>query len=229
MGFGFGYLIVMIVGALISGAAALWVRRSYSKYSKQPSASGMTGAQTARMILDRNNLTNVRVEPVAGTLTDHYDPRSKVVRLSEDNYRGNSIAGVSVAAHEVGHAIQDATGYVPMKLRAGLFPVVNFAGQLWFPLFFLAIILGIGTATGQLFIQLAVLAFAGILVFHVVTLPVEINASTRAYALLTRYGILSRGEADGTKRVLSAAAFTYIAAALTSLLTLIYLIALSRE
>ncbi len=229
MGIGFGYLIVMIVGALISGAAALWVRRSYSKYSKQPSASGMTGAQTARMILDRNNLTNVRVEPVAGTLTDHYDPRSKVVRLSEDNYRGNSIAGVSVAAHEVGHAIQDGTGYVPMKLRAGLFPVVNFAGQLWFPLFFLAIILGIGTATGQLFIQLAVLAFAGILVFHVVTLPVEINASTRAYALLTRYGILSRGEADGTKRVLSAAAFTYIAAALTSLLTLIYLIALSRE
>jgi uncharacterized protein len=229
VGIGFGYLIVMIVGALISGAAALWVRRSYSKYSKQPSASGMTGAQTARMILDRNNLTNVRVEPVAGTLTDHYDPRSKVVRLSEDNYRGNSIAGVSVAAHEVGHAIQDGTGYVPMKLRAGLFPVVNFAGQLWFPLFFLAIILGIGTATGQLFIQLAVLAFAGILVFHVVTLPVEINASTRAYALLTRYGILSRGEADGTKRVLSAAAFTYIAAALTSLLTLIYLIALSRE
>ena len=229
MGIGFGYLIVMIVGALISGAAALWVRRSYSKYSKQPSASGLTGAQTARMILDQNNLSNVRVEPVAGKLTDHYDPRSKVVRLSEDNYRGNSIAGVSVAAHEVGHAIQDGTGYAPMKLRAGLFPIVNIAGQLWFPLFFLAIIMGIGTATGQLFIQIAVLAFAGILLFHVVTLPVEINASTRAYALLTRYGILSRGEADGTKRVLSAAAFTYIAAALTSLLTLIYLIALSRE
>ena len=181
------------------------------------------------MILDRNNLSNVRVEPVAGTLTDHYDPRSKVVRLSENNFRGNSIAGVSVAAHEVGHAIQDASGYLPMKLRAGLFPIVSFAGQLWFPLFFLAIIMGVGTATGQLFIQLAVIAFAGILLFHVVTLPVEINASTRAYGLLTRYGILSRGEADGTKRVLSAAAFTYIAAALTSLLTLLYLLALSRE
>jgi uncharacterized protein len=228
VGFG-GYLLVMIVGALISGAAAIWVRSSYSKYSKKMSASGLTGQQTARMILDRNGLHNVRVEPVAGQLTDHYDPRSKVVRLSEGNFRSNSIAGVSVAAHECGHAIQDATGYVPMKLRAGLFPIVNFAGQLWFPLFFLAIIMGIGTATGQLFIQLAVIAFAGVLAFHVVTLPVEINASTRAYGILTRYGILSRGEAGGTRRVLTAAAFTYIAAALTSLLTLLYLLMLSRE
>ena len=228
MGF-FGYIVLMVVGMIISGAAAFWVRSSYKKYSKQMSASGLTGAQTARMILDRNNLSSVRVEPVAGQLTDHYDPRSKVIRLSEGNFRNNSIAAVSVAAHEVGHAIQDATGYVPMKLRSGLFPVVNFAGQLWFPLFFLAIIMGIGSATGQLFIQLAVLAFAGVLAFHVVTLPVEINASTRAYGILTRYGILSRGEADGTKRVLTAAACTYIAAALTSLLTLLYLLILSRE
>ena len=228
MGFG-GYLLVMIVGALISGAAALWVRSSYSKYSKQMSTSGLSGAQTARMILDRNNLSNVSVEPVAGQLTDHYDPMRKVIRLSEGNFSKPSIAAVSVAAHECGHAIQDASGYVPMKLRAGLFPIVNFAGQLWFPLFFLAIIMGIGTATGQLFIQLAVLAFAGVLLFHVVTLPVEIDASRRAYGILTRYGILSRGEADGTKRVLGAAAFTYIAAALTSLLTLLYLLMLSRE
>jgi uncharacterized protein len=224
-----GYLLVMIVGVLISGAAAIWVRSSYSKYSKRPSTSGLTGAQTARMILDRNNLAGVRVEPVAGQLTDHYDPMRKVVRLSEGNFRNNSIAAVSVAAHECGHAIQDATGYLPMKLRAGLFPIVNFAGQLWFPLFFLAIIMGIGTATGQLFIQLAVLAFAGVLAFHVITLPVEINASTRAYGILTRYGILSRDEAGGTRRVLTAAAFTYIAAALTSLLTLLYLLLLSRN
>ena len=225
MGFGFGgYLIVMIVGALVSGAAALWVRSSYSKYSKQPSASGLTGAQVARTILDRNNLSNVRVEPVAGQLTDHYDPRSKVVRLSEGNFRNNSIAAVSVAAHECGHAIQDATGYVPMKLRAGLFPIVNFAGQLWFPLFFLGIL-----GFGSFFVQLAVIAFAGVLLFHVVTLPVEINASTRAYGILTRYGMLSRTEADGTRRVLTAAAFKYIAAALTSLLTLLYLLAVSRQ
>jgi hypothetical protein len=228
-GIGFGYLFIMIIGALISGAAALWVRSSYKKYSKQSSNSGLTGAQTARMILDRNNLSHVRVEPVAGTLTDHYDPRSKVVRLSESNFRDSTIAGVSVAAHEVGHAIQDATGYVPMKLRSGLVPIVNFGGQLWTPLFFMAIITGVSTGIGNLFIQLAVIAFAGVLAFHVVTLPVEINASTRAYGLLTRYGILSSTEAGGTKRVLTAAAFTYIAAALTSLLTLLYLFALSRE
>jgi len=229
LGIGFGYIIVMIVGALISCAAALWVRSSYAKYSKRKSNSGLTGAQTARMILDRNGLTNVRVEPVAGKLTDHYDPRSKVVRLSESNFRDSTIAGVSVAAHEVGHAIQDATGYVPMKLRSGLVPIVNFGGQLWTPLFFMAIITGVSTGIGNLFIQLAVIAFAGVLAFHVVTLPVEINASTRAYGLLTRYGILSATEAGGTRRVLTAAAFTYIAAALTSLLTLIYLFALSRE
>ena len=228
MGFG-GYLLVMIVGALISGVAAFWVRSSYKKYSKVRSYSGLTGAQVARQILDRNGLSNVRVEPVAGQLTDHYDPRSKVVRLSEGNFAQNSIAAVSVAAHEVGHAIQDASGYAPMKLRAGLFPIVNFAGQLWMPLFIGAIFIGVGTATGQLLVQLAALAFAGILAFHVVTLPVEINASTRAYGLLTRYGILSRDEAGGTKRVLTAAAFTYIAAALTSLLTLLYLFLLSRE
>ena len=223
-----GYLLVMIVGVLISGAAALWVRSSYSKYSKHMSASSLTGAQVARLILERNGLSNVRVEPIAGQLTDHYDPSSKAVRLSEDNFRGSSIAAVSVAAHECGHALQDSSGYVPMKLRAGLFPIVNFGSQLWFPLFFMGIILG-AQGLGQLFIQLAVIAFAAVLAFHMVTLPVEINASTRAYGLLTRYGILSGQEAGGTRRVLTAAAFTYIAAALTALLTLLYLLLVSRE
>jgi uncharacterized protein len=219
-----GYILVMIVGAAISGAAALWVRSSYSKYSKQPSASGLTGAQTARLILDRNGLTNVRVEPVPGQLTDHYDPRSKVVRLSENNFKQRSIAAVSVAAHECGHAIQDATGYLPMKLRSGIFPVVAFSSQIWLPLFFMGIFVGI-----PLFIQLAAILFVAVLAFHVVTLPVEINASTRAYDLLTRYGILSGTEAGGTRRVLTAAAFTYIAAALTAFLTLLYLLFLSQN
>jgi Zn-dependent membrane protease YugP len=219
-----GYFLILIVGALISGAAALWVRSSYSKYSKQVSASGLTGAQAARMILDRNGLHNVRVEPVPGQLTDHYDPRSKAVRLSESNYSKNSIAGVSVAAHECGHAIQDATGYVPMKLRSGLFPIVNFSSQIW-PIAFLLGIIGLGT----FWIQLAVVLFAAVLVFHIVTLPVEINASTRAYGILTRYGILSSREAGGTKRVLTAAAFTYIAAALTAVLLFAYLLMASRE
>ena len=223
-----GYFLVMILGALLSGAAALWVRSSYSKYSKHISASGLSGAEVARAILDRNGLWSVRVEPVAGTLTDHYDPSSKAIRLSEGNFRGSSIAAVSVAAHECGHAIQDASGYLPMKLRTGLLPVVNVGAQLWFPLFFMGVALGVGGA-GQLFIQLAVLAFAGVLAFHVATLPVEIDASRRAYGLLTRYGVLSPGEAGGTRRVLTAAAFTYIAAALTALLTLLYLLLLSRE
>jgi hypothetical protein len=214
----------MIAGALVSGAAALWVRSTYSKYSKQPSRSGLPGAQVARAILDRNNLSKVRVEPVAGTLTDHYDPRHKVIRLSESNYRSNSIAAVSVAAHECGHAIQDASGYLPMKLRSGLFPLVAFSSQIWLPLFFIGVFVG-----APLFIQLAAILFGAVLAFHLVTLPVEINASTRAYELLTRYGLLSREEANGTRRVLSAAAFTYIAAALTAFLTLLYLLFLSQS
>lgn len=225
----FGYIIVMVLGAAISGIAALWVKSSYSKYSKQQSNSGMTGAQVARSILDRNGLTDIPVEPVAGQLTDHYDPGKKVIRLSEGNFNKNSIAAISVAAHEVGHAIQDNTGYMPMKLRSGIFPIVNFAGQLWFPLFFMGIILGASGDLGGLFIQLAIVAFAGILAFHVVTLPVEVNASTRAYGQLTRYGMLSHSEASGTKRVLSAAAFTYIAAALTSLLMLAYMLLVARQ
>jgi Zn-dependent membrane protease YugP len=219
-----GYILVMVVGIAISGIAAIWVRSTYSKYSKQPSRSGLPGAQVARAILDRNNLSNVRVEPVPGTLTDHYDPRSKVVRLSESNYRGNSIAAVSVAAHECGHAIQDASGYLPMKLRSGLFPLVAFSSQIWLPLFFIGVFVG-----APLFIQLAAILFGAVLAFHLVTLPVEINASTRAYDLLTRYGLLSREEAEGTRRVLSAAAFTYIAAALTAFLTLLYLLFLSQS
>ncbi len=224
MGIGFGYILVIIAGVALSGLAQLWVRGSYSKYSKEMSRSGMTGAQVARTILDRNGLTNVKVEPVPGQLTDHYDPRSKVVRLSEGNFGTNSIAAVSVAAHEVGHAIQDASGYVPMKLRSGLVPVANFSNQLFFPL----ILLGMFTASA-FFIELAAILFIGVLAFHVVTLPVEINASTRAYGQLTRYGILSTSEAGGTRRVLSAAAFTYIAVALTSLLMVVYLLLASRE
>ncbi|MDP9455489.1 MAG: flagellar biosynthesis protein FlgM [Actinobacteria bacterium] len=227
-----GFYLVMGLGLLISALAGVWVKSSYSKYSKQRSYSGMTGAEVARTILDRNGLTNVRVEPVAGQLTDHYDPSSKVVRLSEGNFAQNSIAAVSVAAHEVGHAIQDATGYLPMKARAGLFPVVNFSNQLFMPLLFGGFLMGGLSGQGGLgttLIQIAAVLFIAVFAFHVVTLPVEINASTRAYGLLTRYGILSHNEAGGTKRVLTAAAFTYIAAALTSLLTLVYLLLVSRD
>lgn len=223
-----GYILVMALGALVSGAAALWVRSSYARWSKKMGVGGMSGARVARAILDRNNLSSVRVEPVAGTLTDHYDPRSKVVRLSEGNFRGSSVAAVSVAAHECGHAIQDATGYLPLKVRSGLLPVANLSAQLWFPLFFTGVALGAGGA-GQLFTQLGAAAFLGVLTFHLVTLPVEFDASRRAYGLLRRYGMLSPSEARGVRQVLTAAAFTYIAAALTALLTLLYLLFLSRS
>jgi uncharacterized protein len=220
----FGYILIMLVGVAISAAVGLWLRSTYKKYSKQTSYSGMTGAQAARLILDRNGLSNVPVEPVAGQLTDHYDPRSKTVRLSEGNFAQNSIAAVSVAAHECGHAIQDATGYLPMKARAGLFPIVAFSSQIWVPLFMVGIFIG-----APFFVQIAAILFMAVFAFHVVTLPVEINASTRAYGLLTRYGVLSSSEAAGTRRVLTAAACTYIAAALTSLLTLLYLLFLSQN
>lgn len=227
-----GFYLVMGIGLVVSALAGVWVKSSYSKFSKQKSYSGMTGQEVARTILDRNGLTNVRVEPIAGQLTDHYDPGSKVIRLSEGNFAHNSIAAVSVAAHEAGHAIQDATGYTPMKLRAGLFPVVNFSNQLFMPLLFGGFIMGgLGGqgGLGTTLIQIAAVLFIAVFAFHVVTLPVEVNASTRAYGLLTRYGILSHDEASGTRRVLTAAAFTYIAAALTSLLTLVYLLVVSRD
>jgi Zn-dependent membrane protease YugP len=135
-----------------------------------------------------------------------------------------------VAAHEVGHAIQDASGYVPMKLRAGIFPIVNFSSQIWPLAFIMAFFVGgVSSPFGSLLINVAIVLFLGVLLFHVVTLPVEINASTRAYGLLTRYSILSGTEAGGTRRVLTAAAFTYIAAALTAVLTLLYLLVVSRQ
>ena len=227
-----GFYVVMFAGMAISGVVAIWLKRTYSKYSKQKSYSGMSGAQVARAILDRNGLNNVPVEPVAGQLTDHYDPSSKVVRLSEGNFRSDSIAAASVAAHEVGHAIQDASGYVPMKLRSGIVPIVNFSNQLFMPLLFGGFILGGFSGQGglgQMLVLGAAVVFMAVFAFHVVTLPVEINASTRAYGQLTRYGFLSSTEAAGTKRVLSAAAMTYIAAALTSLLMVVYLLLAARQ
>ncbi len=221
----------MFAGMAISGVVALWLKRTYAKYSKQRSYSGMSGSQVARAILDRNGLNNVPVEPVAGQLTDHYDPRTKVVRLSEGNFRSDSIAAASVAAHEVGHAIQDASGYVPMKLRSGIVPIVNFSSQLFMPLLFGGFILGgfSGSGIGTLLIQVAAILFLAVFAFQVVTLPVEVNASTRAYGQLTRYGFLSSREASGTKRVLSAAAMTYIAAAVGSLLILLALFLGSQD
>lgn len=218
-----GYLALLVLGALVS-VTAVWVRSTYATYSKQPTARGLTGAEVAREILDRNGLGQVRVVPVPGRLTDHYDPRAKAVRLSEGNFGISSVAAAGIAAHESGHALQDASGYVPMKFRYGISPLVGIGAQAW-PFLFLMGIFGLGSV----FIQLAVTAFAAVLVFHLVTLPVEFNASRRAHKLLGSYEIVSGAEASGVRRVLRAAGLTYVAAALTAVLALGYLLLLSRQ
>jgi Zn-dependent membrane protease YugP len=217
------------VGATFGGSYRIYIVK-YGCYRIGPFRGGTTIGRLLRLhtsddrrdgyLGSRGALGEELIQEVLQT----NEPRSKVVRLSEGNFNKNSIAAVSVAAHECGHAIQDAVGYVPMKLRAGIFPVVAFSSQIWVYLF-IAGLFGLG----NFFIQLAAILFLAVLAFHVVTLPVEINASTRAYGILTRYGMLSAREADGTKRVLTAAAFTYIAAALTAVITFLYLLFLSQN
>lgn len=219
------YMIIAVFGLVLTGLPQLWVRSTYKKFTEVPATIGITGADAAKKILAANNITDVSVEPVAGELSDHYDPRDKVVRLSNDIYYGKSVSSVSIAAHEVGHAIQDNKGYMPMKIRAGLFPVVNF-GQMLGPWL---MIIGIGLRSASHFgfgDEIAIFGlmfYASVFVFQLVTLPVEINASQRAVKALASGGYLVEGEElSGSKKVLTAAAFTYIAAALYSLLEIAY-------
>ena len=209
----------------MTGLPQLLVRSTYKRFTQVPATVGITGADAAKKILAANNITDVSVEPVEGELSDHYDPRDKVVRLSNDIYYGKSISSVSIAAHEVGHAIQDNKGYMPMKIRAGLFPTVML-GQMLGPWL---MIIGIGLRTASGFgygYEIAVLGlvfYASVFLFQLVTLPVEINASMRAVKALASGGYLvDDEEISGSKKVLTAAACTYIAAALYSLLELAY-------
>lgn len=219
------YIMIAVFGLALTGLPQLWVRSTYKHFTEVPALTGLSGADVAKRILAVNNITDVTVEPVAGELSDHYDPRDKVVRLSNDIYYGKSVSSVSIAAHEVGHAIQDNKGYIPMKIRAGIFPVVNF-GQMLGPWL---IIIGMGLRSAQGFAfgeQIAILGlmfYASVFLFQLVTLPVEINASMRAVKALASGGYLVDGdELSGSKKVLTAAACTYIAAALYSLLELAY-------
>lgn len=213
---------ILLIPALI---LAIWaqakVQSAYRKFSKIRNARGMTGYQAALELLNINGLNGVKVEEVPGSLTDHYDPRDKTVRLSTDNYRNSSLASVSVAAHEVGHAIQHATGYFPLQIRASILPVTNFGSWLAFPLF----IIGFFLRTPFL-MDLGILFFSGVVLFHVVTLPVEFNASHRALAQLGTHGFLTREEVTGAKKVLNAAALTYVAAAAMAALQLVRLLIL---
>ncbi|SDY87872.1 hypothetical protein SAMN05421736_10463 [Evansella caseinilytica] len=217
-----GYLVYVALLLVIPLWAQMRVKSAYSKYSQIASSSGMTGAQVARKILDDNGLYNVTIEPVKGKLTDHYDPRQKVVRLSEQNYYGNSVAGAAVAAHEVGHALQDEEGYAFLRFRHALVPIANFGSNFSFILILAGAVL---TSTGMMYganIMLAgIVLMAGAVLFQLVTLPVEFNASSRAMEQIVSAGVIRNDEERETKKVLSAAALTYVAAALVAVLELV--------
>ncbi len=214
--------ILIIIAAIISLIAQWRVNSAFSKYSRVASMSGMTGAQAARMILQSNGINNVSVQRISGKLTDHYNPSTKVLNLSESVYGSTSVAAIGVAAHECGHAIQHARGYFPLSLRTALVPVANIGSQLsW-----VFIIVGAILSFNQTLITIGIIMFSAAVLFQLVTLPVEFNASARALEQLESNGILYRDEVSQTRKVLSAAALTYVAAAATAILQLLRLIIL---
>ena len=210
---------LLMIALAISFYAQFKVSSAFNKYLKVPSSSNYTGSEIARIILDRNGLYDVRVEPIGGNLTDHYDPRHKVIRLSRNVYNGNSIASVSVAAHEVGHALQHAEGYFPLILRNNLAPIVSFSSR------FIWILIILGFAISPFYLELGIALYFGIVLFQVITLPVEFNASRRALYQLEN-GLVYQSEIESSKKVLNAAALTYVAATLVSIAELLRLFAL---
>lgn len=216
--------IVILIPAMIFALYAQGkVKSAYNRYIQINNRRGITGHQAARMILDANGLHHVPVEITAGTLTDHYDPRNDVMRLSSEVYNGTSIASVSIAAHESGHAIQDGTSYAFLRVRNAIAPVVSLVSVASWPLILigLAIIWAGNLSTGNLIFDLGVLFFAAVVLFHTVTLPVELDASKRAIRQLVDLRIIEPAEAAGAKKVLSAAAMTYVAALATAVANLI--------
>jgi uncharacterized protein len=213
--------LILSLPALLLGLWAQWrVKSAYGKYSRVRAASGMTGAQAARTILDANGLQNVMVERVGGTLSDHYDPRSKTLRLSEGVYGTPSLAAVGIAAHEAGHALQDKVNYGPLALRSAMVPTVQIGSWLG-PIIFL-VGLFLAGMFGTTLAWLGVAIFGATALFSIVTLPVEFDASKRAKQLLVSTGVLAPQEMQGVNNVLDAAALTYVAAALQAIMTLMY-------
>ena len=207
-----------ILPIILVAWAQMRVRSAFNKYSQVASAARLSGAETARRILRQQGIYDVSVEETSGMLSDHYDPRAKAVRLSSDNFHGHHLAGLAVAAHEVGHAIQHARGYVPLNLRHAILPVANLGSTLGFPLILAGMFFG---AAGLM--DLGIMFFAGAVLFQIVTLPVEFNASSRAMAILSQ-GYLAGDEVRSARRVLNAAAMTYVAAAATAVLNLLSLL-----
>lgn len=220
--YGNSWLIFVLPAILLAYYSQSKIKRSYAKYSKISNGSGLTGVEVARTILDRHGLNDVKIEQTPGTLSDHYDPRSKVLRLSSSIYRGNSIASMSVAAHEVGHAIQDADGYAPLILRNTMAPLVNFGSR------FVWVFIVLGLLLGWIFVEIGVILFLGVVLFQVVTLPVEFDASKRALVELEN-GISPRENLSGAKSMLNAAAFTYVASTLVAISQLLRLLSISNR
>ena len=213
------YIYLILPAAIICSIAQMMVSSSFNKYSRVANARRLTGADVARRILDMNGLSDVRIERVSGNLTDHYDPRAKVVRLSDGVYGESSVAAVGVAAHETGHAIQHAVGYSPLKLRNAIIPITQFGSSLAMPLFLAGMIFSFGPL-----MSLGIIFFSFATLFQLVTLPVEFNASRRALATLEESEMLYGNEITGAKKVLTAAALTYVGALLMSLVQLLRLV-----
>lgn len=212
------YLLFLIPPLIIGFAVQGWLKKTVTQNMQVPVHTGLTGAQVARDILDRNGLQDVPVEPSpGGPLSDHYDPRKKSVNLSQGVYDGTAVASTAIAAHEVGHALQHEKAYAPFRLRSALWPVVAFASNAWFFLLLIGAVMG---ALGL--IQAAIILYGVVVLFQLVTLPVEFDASRRALAQLKGLGLVSTGEGQGAKKVLTAAAMTYIAGALAALSQLAY-------
>ena len=214
--------ILVLIGAVLSLWASATVKSTYNKYSRVYSYSGLTGAQAAAQILRQAGIYDVRIEHVSGNLTDHYDPKARVLRLSDSVYGSNSVAAIGVAAHECGHAIQDQEDYVPLRFRSAFVPVANLGTQVAFPILLLGVFLG----SSHFLIQVGLLCFFYGVLFQLITLPVEFNASGRAVRILRETGMMSDDELSKTKKVLSAAAMTYVAAAAASILSMLRLIIL---
>ena len=229
-GYGYGYysmfdptMILVLIGVFLSLGASAKVKSTYARFSRVRSMTGMTGAEAARQLLNSQGIYDVQIRQVAGSQTDHYDPRTKTVNLSESVYGSTSVAAIGVAAHECGHAMQDASEYVPLRLRGSMVPVVNIGAQLSWPMILIGVLVG---GMGSPIVSLGILLFSLSVLFQLVTLPVEFNASARAVRLLDSTGILRGEEVGYTKQVLGAAALTYVAAAAGSILQLLRLIIL---
>lgn len=212
-------MVILIPAILFSLIAQAMVKSTFAKFSEKINSRGLTGTDAARAILDRNGLYDVRIERISGELTDHYDPRANVIRLSDSVYGSTSVAAVGVAAHEAGHAVQYAKSYAPIKLRNAIIPVTQIGSQLSTPLVLLGIILSL-----DFLITAGILLFSAVVFFQAVTLPVEFNASARAIRALREDAFLDDDELKGCKKVLTAAALTYVAAMISALLSLVRLL-----